>query len=471
MRLRLILVTSLILCLGLGCAADEEIASPPDPEDDAFVNTDAKDDAKGIQEGSWEGFCVLNLVNSASEELLLEIVHAWPGKNIYRTRVGPDGIESTDDDQPFRTLKELDAVGYVGYITFSQLRRYAANNGYCPALAEETVMPDEEQLAQLVAERSVELVLERFDAEGVARRDAHPKSHGCVSAFVDVDNSALEPQERIGFFARNETYPAWIRFSNGSPLIKADNERDVRGMAIKIMDVEGDKILTRHRDESTVDFLLINGSAFFVRTPSDYLDFTRKTLDGSPVSFFLSLNPMEWKIRELFNVISITGKKPSSPITQYWSTTPFALGDDLAVKYSARPCGDMESGWPRNPDDDFLRHRLAMDLGAEDACFHFMIQRQIHPGGTPIEDSTIDWDPTDSPFLTVATIRIPAQTFDSPEQQEFCEDLTFNPWHTLPEHRPLGNINRTRRLVYDVIAELRHGLNGTNRAEPTSHER
>ena len=38
------------------------------------------------------------------------------------------------------------------------------------------------------------------------------------------------------------------------------------------------------------------------------------------------------------------------------------------------------------------------------------------------------------------------------------------------EHRPLGGVNRTRRVVYEVISELRHGLNGTPRREPTGDE-
>ncbi len=459
-----------LLLTSVACAqAEEEEALPPDAEDSAFVNTNAKDDSQGVQEGSWEGFCVLNLANSASAELLKEVVHSWPAKQIFETRIGRDKIAGTADDRPFETLKELDAVRYVGFITFSQLKRYAAANGFCPAIGEETLVAGEQRLAEQVAERSAQLVIEKFESEGFARRDAHPKSHGCVKAHIDIDNRALSPEERIGLFASNQSYPAWIRFSNGSPLIQVDNQRDVRGMAIKVMEVEGDKVLERHRDEQTQDFLLINGSAFFVKTPADYLQFTKKALDGSPVSFFLSLDPREWRLRELYNLLSIVGKKPSSPITQYWSTTPYALGEGRAVKYSARPCGEFASGWPKNPGADFLHDSLADALRSDDACFNFMVQRQVHAGGTPIEDSTVNWDDTDSPFLKVATIRIPSQSFDSPEHEAFCEDLSFNPWHTLPEHRPLGNINRTRRVVYDLISDLRHTLNDSPPSEPRSH--
>ncbi len=52
----------------------------------------------------------------------------------------------------------------------------------------------------------------------------------------------------MGVFAEAKTYPIWIRFSNGDSKrvekgtkFRPDNdeERDIRGMAIKLMDVEG----------------------------------------------------------------------------------------------------------------------------------------------------------------------------------------------------------------------------------------
>lgn len=99
--------------------------------------------------------------------------------------------------------------------------------------------------------------------------------------------------------------------------------------------------------------------------------------------------------------------------------------------------------------------------------FEFMIQRQVDPISTPIEDATIEWETIEAPFVKVAQIRIPKQSFKSAGQTEFCENLSFNPWHTLPKHRPLGNINRTRRIVYDMISTLRHTLNKAPSTEPT----
>ena len=36
-----------------------------------------------------------------------------------------------------------------------------------------------------------------------------------------------------------------------------------------------------------------------------------------------------------------------------------------------------------------------------------------------------------------------------------CESIAFNPWHALPAHRPLGNMNRARREIYQAMAAFR----------------
>ena len=77
-----------------------------------------------------------------------------------------------------------------------------------------------------------------------------------------------------------------------------------------------------------------------------------------------------------------------------------------------------------------------------------------------------EWDPVEAPFIPIATIHIPRQTFDTPAQHAFCEDLSFTPWHSLPAHRPLGVTNRIRRVVYERISRLRHELNDRPRVEP-----
>ena len=115
-----------------------------------------------------------------------------------------------------------------------------------------------------------------------------------------------------------------------------------------------------------------------------------------------------------------------------------------------------------------MQHQLAP--GSAETCFDFMVQLRTNPTTMPVEDPTAHWKEAASPFVTVATIRIPPQEFTSPARKTFAENLSFTPWHTLPAHRPLGGINRVRRVVYEAISTLRHDQNGVPRLEPTGME-
>jgi hypothetical protein len=56
----------------------------------------------------------------------------------------------------------------------------------------------------------------------------------------------------------------------------------------------------------------------------------------------------------------------------------------------------------------------------------------------------------------VATIRIPQQAFESADQMNAAEKIAFNPWSALPEHQPLGGMNRARKLILHGAREMRH---------------
>jgi hypothetical protein len=59
------------------------------------------------------------------------------------------------------------------------------------------------------------------------------------------------------------------------------------------------------------------------------------------------------------------------------------------------------------------------------------------------------------------------------QRDDFGERLSFTPWHALPQHRPLGAINRIRRVVHDTISNLRSELNfnAPRPAEPKVSDR
>jgi hypothetical protein len=113
-----------------------------------------------------------------------------------------------------------------------------------------------------------------------------------------------------------------------------------------------------------------------------------------------------------------------------------------------------------------MRENLVRSLEVSDAELDFCVQIRKPP--MPVEDPTVMWPEALSPFVPVARITIPRQVFDTPDRIAFGEDLSFTPWHGLDAHRPLGGINRVRRVVYETISRLRHELNGVPRVEPVS---
>lgn len=304
-----------------------------------------------------------------------------------------------------------------------------------------------------------------------AQRDAHPKAHGCVRAEFRVDDD-LAPSFAHGVFVPGKSYRAWIRFSNGDANPnRADSKGDSHGMAIKLLGVPGEKVLPEEKDEQSQDFLMIDHSVFVIDDPGRYLTLIRRSSSKNPLVRMLA--PFALGVRGALNALAISRGTIASPLeARYWSTTAYRLGTGArktAIKFSARPCRAPATPMPQEPGPDFLRHVMARQLAEREVCFDFLVQPRISPAMS-VERSTDEWSESEAPFHKVATITIPRQTFTSPAQDEFSEHLSYTPWHTLPEHRPLGGINRVRRIVYEEISRVRHELNGVPRREPTGDE-
>jgi len=327
----------------------------------------------------------------------------------------------------------------------------------------EQLYPNEKVIAEQIAE-VIEKSIRKQYALGSARRDAHPKAHGCVRAEFQVLET-LPKNLAKGIFIPSKKYQAWIRFSNGSPdATQADIKKDARGMAIKVLAVSG---ANRLEDEvATQDFIMINHPVFFVNDPNRYMSFMQ---DINSDRFFRKLH-IPFALGSKGTLIALNLRtRISNPLqTRYWSMVPYQLGigpDRQAVKYSARSCTAAIDPIPNHPKHDFLRDALRTSLQKGDACMEFLVQPRTS-STLLVEDAMTEWKETQAPFYQVATIRIPQQVFDTPDQNKFCENLSFTPWHTLPEHKPLGVINRMRKVIYDRISQVRHEMNSTQRQEP-----
>jgi len=331
-----------------------------------------------------------------------------------------------------------------------------------PLLGEEDAICQITKISRELLQQDQELV----------RRQQHARHHGCVKGEFIVEAN-LPEKIRFGIFKQPKRYTAWIRFSNASGNAQQpDSKADVRGMAIKLTGVEGEKLLAG--ETKTQDFVMINHPVFFIRNLQDYVELFNAVQEAKgkpPLKFFFpGLNPYKWRLHELMISRSMRSKKVDSPLaTQYWSTTPFKLGP-AAIKFFAKPSLDETLASPVSRSDNYLQEIMVKHLETREACFNFFVQFQTDPYKMPVEDPSIEWDEQLSPPLKVATIRISPQVFNTPEQMKFCEDLSYTPWHSLPDHRPLGGINRARRQVYEAISRVRHELNNAPLQEPTGEE-
>lgn len=346
----------------------------------------------------------------------------------------------------------------------------------------EALFENEAQLAQKIAETIAAKVAEAaadrrsakaegkeiYQPECPALRDAHPKAHGCVVAEFRVEDN-LPQHLAQGVVTPGRTYPAYIRFSNGDADPERDDAKaDARGMAIKLLEVPGEKILPDERDARTQDFIMINHPVFFIDDPAHYLKLVQRTGSSNPFALIGQL--LALGLKGALIAKAVTSSKIASPLeTRYWSMVPYRLGDPphkQAIKFSARPRGPAHTSIPEDPTPNFLRETMIRQLEAGEAQFDFEVQPRTSPSMS-VEESTVEWNEKEAPFIKVATITIPRQTFATPERDQFGENLSFTPWHALPQHRPLGSVNRIRRVVYQTISKLRHELNGTVPCEPS----
>ena len=310
-----------------------------------------------------------------------------------------------------------------------------------------------------------------------ARRDAHAYDNGCVRAIFRVD-ADLPDHLRQGVFVPGSQYKAWIRFSNGNSEARPAWFFDARGMAIKLMGVPDEKLLDD--EKHTQDFILISHPKFFVDDLRRYKATLVEFLKGGYIDQYLwSLLKLRFP-SEFWLALKANLNFTVNPLfQQYWSMTPYRLGVDpdkkFAVKYTAKPRLNSMPGFLRRHLTRLgwnfsLKEEMNKTLVANEMWFDFYVQRYVDEVHTPIEDSKVEWTEDISKPERVGRIIIPIQDCMSPEQAVFCENLSFSPWHTLPEHRPLGLVNRVRKIAYREISNLRHELNHAPRQEPTGDE-
>jgi hypothetical protein len=335
-------------------------------------------------------------------------------------------------------------------------------------LAEEQELPGEKgHVDSIIADMAA--YLRDHHTPGTYERAGNAKTHGVVRGQFIV-RSDLPAEFCQGVFSQPRTFPAWVRFGGPGPATPPDiDDVGVLSIGVKLMGVPGAKLL--EDEKHTQDFTGISTPIFTTPNVKENAKLQAWSRKGLPLFYFI--NPFDSHL--LDGIMSgLWARTQTSPLeTQYWSCVAYLLGEGKAMRYMLRPKSGERSRVPRlpgRPPDNYLREAMAATLAQHDVEFDFLVQLQTDAHRMPIENASVRWPEKLSPLVPVATLRIPKQKFDSPAQLAFAHHLSYNPWHSIAEHRPLGNQNRSRFRIYQELSRLRQTMNKTPHREPTGDE-
>ena len=335
-------------------------------------------------------------------------------------------------------------------------------------LAEEKPLPDEEEFLQSII-TTFEAQMRKLWKPGGVERGGNTKTQGIVRGEFTIHENIPE-QFRHGIYAKPQTFPAWVRFSGPGPYITPDiDDVGFMSISIKLMGVPGPKLMDE--EKHTIDMFGVSTPTFVTPDVKANAQLQKESLKNAQIFYFLNLHcshVMDLIMQSLFI------KTQSSPLeAPYFSCVPYLLGEGRAMQYSVWPKTNKRTPipcLPFRPPDDYLRQAMVKSLGEADVELDFRLQLQTDPHLMPLENNAVLWPERLSPRVSVATLRLPKQRFDSPLQMEFAKKLSYNPWHTIAEHRPLGNQSRARQRMYYELSKLRHTLNAIPHFEPTGDE-
>ena len=336
-------------------------------------------------------------------------------------------------------------------------------------LAEETPQPGEDQDTQTMIDEMRRHLVRDFPRGGFERA-GNTKTHGLVRGELTI-HDGLPENLRRGLFAKPQTYRCWVRFSGPGPHIEPDiDDVGFVSISVKAMGVAGEKLWEDERH--TQDFTAVCTPTFV--TPDVVANARLQYWSRRHMPTWYFLDPRNSHILDML-MQALWNETQTNPFgATYYSCVPYLLGPKQAMQYSFWPKTKVYRKIPRlplRPPDNYLRDNMIRTLDMTDVEFEMRLQVQTDPFLMPIENNAVLWPPRLSPRLPAATLRIPKQKFDYPEQFAFTRNLRFNPWHCLPEHRPLGNQSRARKRMYDELAKFRQKMNGARHIEPTGDER
>jgi len=344
----------------------------------------------------------------------------------------------------------------------------------------EQIPEDEIQTGKELAETLHGIMETTFNDEGHANRSVHAKGHGLLHGQLTVLDH-LPPEFVQGAFATPGTMPVFLRFSTNPGDILDDKVSTPRGLAIKIVGVDGPR-LPGSEGEVTQDFVMQNAKAFTAATPKDFLKTLKllaKTTDKAPgtkKALSAALRGVEATLEamgaESGTLKSLGGHPQTHILGESFSTVvPLLYGPYYAklamvpASESLKELTDLHVDFDGDPDG--LRAAVIEYFSQQGGTWELQVQLATDLEKMPIEDASAQWPEELSPYVTVARVEIaPQSAWDSEKIREIDDGMAFSPWHGLAAHRPLGGVMRVRKASYEMSSGFRASHNGCPIREP-----
>jgi hypothetical protein len=345
----------------------------------------------------------------------------------------------------------------------------------------EQVPDDEAKTIASLIEAMREITETTYANGGHAIRSVHAKSHGLLMGEIEVLPN-LPAELAQGAFAQPGRMPVVMRFSTNPGDILDDKVSTPRGLAIKLIGVEGERL--PNSDGLTQDFVMVNAPAFMVPTPKAFLSSVKlvaKTTDRAP----RAKQALSAVLRGAESLIEKAGGESATlkgmgghPTTNllgetFYSVVPVLYGRYYA-KLSVVPVSpELEALTDQNVDlsdkPNGLREAINAHFAQHGGTWELRVQLATDIDKMPIEDASVVWPEDVSPYVTVARIEVKPQTAWSEARAAVVDDeMAFSPWHGLAAHRPLGGIMRARKPAYEMSSSFRARHNGCPMHEPRS---
>jgi hypothetical protein len=267
-------------------------------------------------------------------------------------------------------------------------------------------------------------------------------AHGELQVLADIPAFA-----QYGLFAEPASLEVRVRLSNGGMDRAPDRTPDVRGFAFSVAGVQGESALG-NGPATRQDFTLINQPAFAFAKSEEFVAFVLAAANGKVglLKYLVARYGLVAGTRRLLKLMQNLGRPFGGFATEtLFSAVPMACGP-YAVRVRLVPApgnGEATRGAEADWGADF-----AARLARQSLKWELQLQPFVSEALTPIEDASVDWP---SPYVTVARLSLPRQDAASATGQDLLrqvEAAVFDPWQALAAHRPLGDVQRARKVVY-----------------------